>query len=291
MMMATPTKSDNKRLHVELRSDLDLLSDVAAERSTPHQSSKARIELGWCAAVVDTAASSITSQLGNGTSNSLDVVFSDQGPMGIKFRNKSTGSGDRISIEEIAPMCPCQARLRAGLMLTHIAGCSILDRKFEEVMRDLRAAPRPLTVTFFTAGSISDYEEQRAHLAQGEKPAATTDDKKGSCIAACVKEDPPVDAPHFASPPQLGEASRVVLDNFASWKNHRQNQALFKEHVALCKDMFDSPSKFGLPAGITASQAHEQICLREHALGEQAEALERLVRFQVSGLVANGKQL
>lgn len=183
-------------------------------------------------------------------------------------------------------------------------------RLHEELLSDLellaRAAPWPLPMTFVSAGSIADDDEPPMHPAQGEKSAGSTDDgsqethggldyehiaapvgpAKKACIAACAEGHLPVGMPRFASklPPRMGEASRFVLDDFAAVCED-------KEHVALCRDMFDNPGKFGLPAGVTASRAREQICLREHALGKQREALAKLVSFQVSGLLANGQQL
>ncbi len=94
-------------------------------------------------------------RVADSTSSSLNVDITEPGPTGIKWLNKSTADGDRISIAEISPTCPCKDQLSVGLTLTAIAGCTVLKSTFEEVVHVLKCVNRPITLTFTGTGGIA----------------------------------------------------------------------------------------------------------------------------------------
>ncbi len=99
--------------------------------------------------------------------------------------------------------------------------------------------------------------------------------------------DPEVHKIRVVSPLKLGMAPHYILDAFADWQSHDECQGEFSiDHASICRHMFACPESFGLPHGITATRALEQIRLKESRAKKQRAALSRMVDFQTLDLVA-----
>ena len=93
--------------------------------------------------------------------------------------------------------------------------------------------------------------------------------------------DPEVHKIRAVAPLRLGMVPHYILDAFADWKSRDEfQQATSADHASICKYMFACPGNFGLPHGITASRALEQIRIKHNRLKKQHAALSQLVEFQ-----------
>ena len=96
--------------------------------------------------------------------------------------------------------------------------------------------------------------------------------------------DPKIHKIRAVAPLRLGTVPHYILDAFADWKSNDEcQQGTSSDHASICKYMFACPGDFGLPHGITASRALEQIRLKEKRLKKQRAALSQLVDFQTKG--------
>ena len=85
----------------------------------------------------------------------MSVTFTEQGSLGLKFTpNKQTGNTEVLAVNP-GTQAERHRELRAGLILKTVGGAGVMGRPYAETLGMLKAAGRPVTLTFLPGGTAS----------------------------------------------------------------------------------------------------------------------------------------
>jgi hypothetical protein len=121
---------------------------------------------------------------------SVQVTFSEEGPLGIVFeQNKRTGN---IEVNEIRAGSQSERhpQLTIGLIVRDVAGVSVADKTYQEVFGMIKAAGRPLAMSFGTLAVDSHNGTEPAE--EGGEPEPELDAGGAEPAEAPLEGVPPV---------------------------------------------------------------------------------------------------